>query len=84
MLDMRLLRMAVDNLKTGESRAACYELSAVRFPYVSANAQLTANKMTEEVHRALTNLQSHKPTKAMADLNKFTVTAVTYASIVQQ
>jgi hypothetical protein len=83
MQDMRLLRMAVANLKAGKSHAACSELSAVRFPYVSADAQLTISKMEKEVRGALTNLQLHKSHVAMADIDKFTVTAGSYASIFQ-
>jgi len=80
MQDMRLLHMASANLKAGESHAACSKLSAVRFPYFSANAQLAVNKLGEDVHRALINLQSHK-SNAMVEMDKFTVTASTYASI---
>lgn len=84
MRDMRLLRMAEDNLKSGKSHAACDELSVVRFPYVSASELLTVNKAKSEVHHALTDLQSHKLNHAMADIKKYAVTTGTYASIFQQ
>ena len=84
MQDMRLLGMAESNLKAGNSHAACSELSAVRFPYVSANAQLSVNETAAETHHALKNLHSHKFDNAMADINKFTVKAAAYASIFQQ
>lgn len=84
MQDMRLLKMAESNLKSGNSQAACSELSAVRFPYVSANLQLSLNKTETEAHQALTNAQSHKVSDAIAELNKFDVETGSFASIFQQ
>lgn len=84
MQDMRLLKMAESNLKTGNSQAACSELSAVRFPYVSANAQFSLAKTETQARHALTNVQSHHIGNAITDLNKFDVETGSYTSIFQQ
>ena len=84
MQDMRLLKMAESNLKAGNSQAACSELSAVRFPYVSANAQLTVDESAAEANHALMNLQVDEFDDAVDDVKDFTVNANTYASIVQE
>ena len=84
MQDMRLLKMAESNLKTGNSQAACSELSAVRFPYVSANAQVSVGESAADANHALMNLQVNEFDDAMDNVNDFNVNASTYASIVQQ
>jgi hypothetical protein len=84
MQDMRLLKMAESNLKSGNSQAACSKLSAVRFPYVSANAQLSLSKTETEAQQALANVQSHKIDDAITDINNLTVETASYAGIFQQ
>lgn len=84
MQDMRLLRMAQSHLKAGNSQAACSELSAVRFPYVSASAQLPILKSSTQAHLALSDLQLNDFQDAKSEVNRIPVYTGSYASIVQQ
>jgi len=83
MQDMRLLKMAEADLKAGESHAACSVLSAVRFPYVSANAQIPLQISAQEANQALKYLKLNEVESAMTDINRFNVTTASYASITQ-
>lgn len=84
MQDMRLLQMARSDLKSGNSTAACSKMSAVRFPYVTANVQLPITKAEDDANHALTDLNLNNYGKAMDDINKLSITASTYASIVHE
>ncbi|MGD8569646.1 MAG: hypothetical protein PVJ39_16290 [Gammaproteobacteria bacterium] len=84
MQDMRLLRMAKSDLQSGNSTAACSKLSAVRFPYVSANVQLPITKAESDANQALAAINLNNYGKAMDDINRLPLTASTYASIVHE
>lgn len=75
MQDMRLLRMAETNFKNGDSNAAFRDLSAVRFPYVTANVQLSTDDavaIAAHVNQDLKNKDAHA---AAFDAGQFTAKA---------
>jgi hypothetical protein len=84
MQDMRLLRIAQSHLKAGNSQAACSVLHAVRFPYVSADVQLSMLESSTEAQFAQTDLKLNDFKDAKSAVNKLNVIAGSYASIVQR
>lgn len=81
MQDMRLLRMAETSLKHGDSDAALRHLSAVRFPYVTANVQLSTDDSMAIAERVNRDLQNDDTYDAAFDAQEFNVDAHAYASL---
>jgi len=75
MQDMRLLRMAETSLKQGDSDTARREISAVRFPYVTANLELSTTESAAIAERIKLNLQQGNTYNAAFDAEEFTVDA---------
>ena len=81
MWDMRLLKMAETSLKKGDSNAAYQRLSAVRFPFVTANVQVSAAKTMAVAELVNRELKYSDASDAAFDAKKFTVDAHAYASL---
>lgn len=75
MQDMRLLRMAEASLKKGDSDSARRDISAVRFPYVTANLELSANESMAIADRIKQNLKQGNTYEAAFDTEEFSVDA---------
>jgi hypothetical protein len=81
MVDMQLLRRAEHDLKQGKSERASDDLSAVRFPFVEANAEFLPSETSSEVDFALMNLKQGNFHAAADDIQDIRVNANAYASL---
>ena len=81
MVDMQLLRRAEQDLKQGKSEQASGDLSAVRFPFVEANAEFLPSETSSEVDFALMNLKQGNLNAAADDIQDIRINANAYASL---